>query len=257
MRPRPATWTALVLRYVLCPCPRTRHGGSSSLTRSEKRYRRCTRQTATCEANFASRSATPRWPAASPAVCGGLCEEAATPGQPVARRSVLLEDPSQQFTLENHWAPPALPRCSGRARRTFRLMSALCSCASVRIKQKPGPVCAETVDAGDSLWKLVENPDGTPLAPVNFYLRPLPDSGKSFSAPSPVFLCDLCVLRLSSKASIRDGEENHSFTSSIRSTVIAFDPPRSKTLPVTFTYCPTNGSSFARTSTSGISVDNG
>jgi hypothetical protein len=30
------------------------------------------------------------------------------------------------------------------------------------IKQKPKPHCAETVDAGDSLWKLVENQDSCP-----------------------------------------------------------------------------------------------
>ena len=47
-------------------------------------------------------------------------------------------------------------------------MSALCSRTRVRIKQKPGPLCEETVDAGDSLWKLVENPASTlrPLAEV-------------------------------------------------------------------------------------------
>lgn len=91
------------------PSPRTRHGGSSSRMRSEERLTRCTRQIAICEASFANQSATPRWPAASPAVCGGLCEEAATPGQPDLRRSAFPEDPSQRFTLENHRAPPALP----------------------------------------------------------------------------------------------------------------------------------------------------
>jgi hypothetical protein len=112
------------------------------------------------EADFASRFATPRWPAASPAVCGGLFEEAATPGQPGAYRSTLLEEPSQPFTLENRWAPPALPQCSGRARRTSRSMSVNVRPHAFHIKQKPKPHCAETVDAGDSLWKLVENQDG-------------------------------------------------------------------------------------------------
>jgi hypothetical protein len=50
---------------------------------SEEREQRCTRQIAIREANFANQSAAFRWPTASPAVCGGLCEEAATPGQPV------------------------------------------------------------------------------------------------------------------------------------------------------------------------------
>ena len=56
--------------------------------------------------------------AASPAVCGGL--EAATPGQPVhveTRSGGTLP----VIHLENYPEPPALPQCSGRARRTSRL----------------------------------------------------------------------------------------------------------------------------------------
>jgi len=38
-------------------------------------------------------------------------------------------------------------------------MSALCALYTHRFKRKSGRRCAETVDAGDSLWKLVENQD--------------------------------------------------------------------------------------------------
>ena len=48
--------------------------------RSEKRLLRCTRQIATCKASFASRLATPRWPTASPAMCGGLVRRPQRPG---------------------------------------------------------------------------------------------------------------------------------------------------------------------------------
>jgi hypothetical protein len=104
--------------------------------RSEKRLLRCTRQIATCKASFASRLATPRWPTASPAVWRTF-EEAATPGQPGACRSTLLEEPSQPFTLENRWAPPALPQCSGRAHRTSRSMSALCASHAFASSKNP------------------------------------------------------------------------------------------------------------------------
>jgi hypothetical protein len=70
---------------------------------------------------------------------GRTCEEAATPGQPVARRSAFPVDPSRQFTLENHRAPPALPQCSGRARRTSRLMSALSPAPMFAASKNPGP----------------------------------------------------------------------------------------------------------------------
>ncbi len=65
------------------------------------------------------------------------CEEAATPGQPGACRSTLLEEPSQPFTLENRWAPPALPQCSGRAHRTSRSMSALCASHAFASSKNP------------------------------------------------------------------------------------------------------------------------
>ena len=94
MRPRPATWTALVWRSVLHPFPRTRHGGEFIFhRRSAEHPQRCTRQIAFDEARFVNRSAALRWPAARPAVCGGLCEEAATPGQPVARRNAFWRNP--------------------------------------------------------------------------------------------------------------------------------------------------------------------
>jgi hypothetical protein len=52
-----------------------------------------TRQIPICEASLADQSAALRWLTASPAVCGGLCEEAATPGQPVMRRSAYWRNP--------------------------------------------------------------------------------------------------------------------------------------------------------------------
>jgi hypothetical protein len=38
-------------------------------------------------------------------------------------------------------------------------MSALCALYTHRFKEKSGHGCAETVDASDSLWMLVENQD--------------------------------------------------------------------------------------------------
>jgi hypothetical protein len=87
-------------------------------------------------------------------------EEAATPGQPAPRRNAFLEGPSRQFTLENYQEPPALPQCSGRARRTSRFDFSTLRFARSRFKQKSAPHCAETVDAGDSLWKALEKSGG-------------------------------------------------------------------------------------------------
>jgi hypothetical protein len=41
-------------------------------------------------------------------------------------------------------------------------MSTLCSCERVGIKEKPGTLCEETVDAVDSLWTRVEIKDDVP-----------------------------------------------------------------------------------------------
>ena len=76
------------------PFPRTRHGGVHlSLALRRALVKRCHSADTICEANSADRSAALRWPAASPAVCGGLCEEAATPGQPVLRRNAFWRNP--------------------------------------------------------------------------------------------------------------------------------------------------------------------
>ena len=94
MRSRPATWTALFSRNVLSPISTHEAWGSSSLTCAPKSARkRCHSADTLCEANFAGLSAALRWPTASPAVCGGLCEEAATPGQPVSRRNAFWRNP--------------------------------------------------------------------------------------------------------------------------------------------------------------------
>ena len=93
MRPGPATRAALLGEISCGPSPRTRHEEvHAPPTLREASTETCTRQIATREANFASQPAALRWPTASPAVCGGLCEEAATPGRPV-RRSAFWRNP--------------------------------------------------------------------------------------------------------------------------------------------------------------------
>ena len=81
MRPGPATRAALLCN-MFWPCSTQRGMGERRIRhRSPKRTTdTCIQQIATREANFANQSAALRWPTASPAVCGGLCEEAATPG---------------------------------------------------------------------------------------------------------------------------------------------------------------------------------
>src|SRR5437879_5240566 len=94
MRPGPATRAALLGKMSCCPSPGTKHRRS---TRPIDAPRNVDRNLHSAdrhrEANSANQSAALRWPTASPAVCGGLCKEAATPGQPVAPKRVL-EEPS-------------------------------------------------------------------------------------------------------------------------------------------------------------------
>jgi hypothetical protein len=93
----------------------------------------CIQQIATREANSANQSAALRWPAASPAVCGGLCEEAATPGHQraethsggtllvihprelpgTANSAAMLWQGLQNISLECHTLC-ALPRAASR-----------------------------------------------------------------------------------------------------------------------------------------------
>ena len=89
MRSRPATWTACLAEYSVGPIPRTRHGGVHRLRLLKEHSQRMHSSDCVGGANSAKQSAALRWPTASPAVCGGLCEEAATPGQPFPYRSTL------------------------------------------------------------------------------------------------------------------------------------------------------------------------
>lgn len=71
---------------------------------------------------------------------GGASEEAATPGQPSTRRSAFRE-PSQQLTLENCWAPPALSRCSSQTIKTScACVSAMCRIANRASRKKSLPL---------------------------------------------------------------------------------------------------------------------
>ena len=107
---------------------------------SEKRLLRCTRQIATCKQALQ----------VDLQHCGGRrpvlpCVEDSVrrpqrPGNQCACRSTLLEEPSQPFTLENRWEPPALPQCSGRAYRTSRWMSALCARHAFASRENPRAV---------------------------------------------------------------------------------------------------------------------
>ena len=156
MRSRPATWTALFSRNVLSPISTHEAWGSSSLTCAPKNARkRCHSADTICEVKFANRSAALRWPAASPAVCGGLCEEAATPGQPVSRQSAFWR------TLPAIH-PRELPGTAGSAAMLRQGMQNISLDVSnvllrrLRFKQKSASLCAESVDGRNSLWKALE-----------------------------------------------------------------------------------------------------
>jgi hypothetical protein len=73
---------------------------NSSLAHSEERTRNKPGRTDLRRSLFAIFSATLRWPAASPAVCGGLCEEAATPGQP-SRAYLRKHNPPKRIAITN------------------------------------------------------------------------------------------------------------------------------------------------------------
>jgi len=68
-------------------------------------------------------------------------------------------------------------------------MSTLCASHPDLYKQKPSARCAETVDAGDSLWKVVENWDDRPPQPLDWrpatnevsIMPPISDNGASAS----------------------------------------------------------------------------
>ena len=156
MRSRPATWTAFVLRNILLPISTHGAWGSSSLTCAPRNARkRCHSADTICEVKFANRSAALRWPAASPAVCGGLCEEAATPGQPVSRQSAFWR------TLPAIH-PRELPGTAGSAAMLRQGMQNISLDVSnvllrrLRFKQKSASLCAESVDGRNSLWKALE-----------------------------------------------------------------------------------------------------
>ena len=138
------------------PFPRTRHGGVHlSLALRRALVKRCHSADTIHEADFADRSAALRWPAASPAVCGGLCEEAATPGQPVSRQSAFWR------TLPAIH-PRELPGTAGSAAMLRQGMQNISLDVSnvllrrLRFKQKSASLCAESVDGRNSLWKALE-----------------------------------------------------------------------------------------------------
>jgi hypothetical protein len=106
------------------------HGRSGERTQND-----ATRQIATCEANSANRSAALRWPAASPAVVGGLLRSRTARATRPAPKHVS-GGPSQQFTLENCQEPPALPQCSGRPRRTSRTNVSHCALRTLALQEK-------------------------------------------------------------------------------------------------------------------------
>ena len=122
MRSRPATWTALVWRNILWPISTHEAWGSSSFTRTP----RSTRKTMPLDRSPSAKQT----PQIDLQHYGGQrpvlpCVEDSVrrpqrPGNQFPRRNAFLEDPSRQFTLENCQEPPALPQCSGRARRTSR-----------------------------------------------------------------------------------------------------------------------------------------
>jgi hypothetical protein len=143
MRPRPATWTAFGLAVHSVTLFHARGMGGVHLVRalrkapvamhSADRHLRSELRKSICNTTVAGGQSCRVW---------RTLEEAATPGQPVARRSALLEDPSWRFTLENHQAPPALPQCSGRAHRTSRSNVSTVRPARPSLQGKiPAPLC--------------------------------------------------------------------------------------------------------------------
>src|SRR5437868_9905894 len=89
MRSRPATWTACLAEYSVGQIHARGMGEFTAYACSKSTRKGCTRQIALAKRTPQKQSAALRWPTASPAVCGGLCEEAATPGQPFPYRSTL------------------------------------------------------------------------------------------------------------------------------------------------------------------------
>ena len=83
-------------------------------------------------------------------------EEAATPGEPVARLRAFSGFAPRQFTLENHRLPLALPQSFGKLRNLHVSLSTL-SAKSLRLRNtKTLHGCAETVEDDISLWKAEE-----------------------------------------------------------------------------------------------------
>ena len=93
MRSRPATWTACLAEYSVGQIHARGMGEFTAYACSKSTRKGCTRQIALAKRTSQKQSAALRWPTASPAVCGGLCEEAATPGQPVLRRNAFWRNP--------------------------------------------------------------------------------------------------------------------------------------------------------------------
>ena len=116
---------------------------------------------------FTFPTAASRWPAASSSVCGGLSEEAATPGQPshilVRKRTRCVSgEPSRRFTLENHKDPPALPSCRAAQHRTSRVSGSTLLESHFCFKHNSAHLCEQPVNAVNFLWKALEKPEEIP-----------------------------------------------------------------------------------------------
>jgi len=177
MRSRPATWTALLCGTFCLPSSTHEAWGSSPHTNAQRApVKDGTRQVAIGKANFATQPAALRWPTASPAVCGGLCEEAATPGQPFTYRSTLWRNPPDnspsRITRNRRLCRNAL---AGHAEH-LAAMSALCAFTRMCIKRKSACVCEEAVNARDSLWKALEKPGRTPTSRAAVYRHKQPST---------------------------------------------------------------------------------
>jgi hypothetical protein len=199
-----------------------RHGGVHlSLALRRALVNDATRQIFICEANSADRSAALRWPTASPAVCGGLCEEAATPGQPVPRRNAFWRNPPgnspSRITRNRRLCRNALAGHAGH----LASMSALCASSNRPSSKKPRLVVQKlwmaAIPCGNS-WKIgtslrhqpVTRPDlacskarafkrrgrREPTQRTQRTMANLLDltSAWIFSAHSAAFLGDLCAL---------------------------------------------------------------
>jgi hypothetical protein len=163
MRPRPATWTAFGLAVHSVTLFHARGMGGVHLVRalrkapvamhSADRHLRSELRKSICNTTVAGGQSCRLWRT--------LWRRPQRPGNQsrAETRSWRIPpgDSPSRITRHRRLCRNAL---AGHTEHLAR-MSALCARHALRFKGKSRPRCAETVDAVDSLWKVVENQDST------------------------------------------------------------------------------------------------